>query len=258
MFIYSFFSMEGYNTIYVFTLENYYNIFFDPQHIYFILLVKTFIFSGVVTFICLAVAYPSAYYIVKEVKRTENKLLLTLLFAIPFFAGEIIRVLTIAHFLGPKGMINRLLGGIGLPALEFINYTDYSVIITLIYAQVAFMAIAIYLSLLNLDFNLIDVAKSYGASSFRAFKEITWPLSSPGVFVGVIVIFVPTCAHYLSPTFVGGPDSAMYGNIVVHQFQAAAAWTVGSALAIVLVVFALIIVLIFYKSIVRVKGGFWV
>ena len=258
MFVYSFYSMKGYVTIYEFTLDNYRNIFFDPNSIYLLMLGKSIIFSGTVTLICLALGYPIAYYIVKEVKKSENKLLLTLLFAVPFFAGELIRIYTISHFLGPRGLINKFLMAVGLQPLEVFNFTDYSVLITLTYVEVAFMTIAIYLSLINMNFNLIDVAKSYGASSFRAFREVTWPLSSTGVFVGVIVVFVPMLAHYLSTTFVGGPNSSLFGNIVVHQFQAAAAWTMGSALATVLVAVGLIIVVILYKLLVRFKEGFWI
>jgi ABC-type spermidine/putrescine transport system permease subunit I len=257
MFAYSFYSMRGYTTIYEFTLNNYLSIFADPNFVYLRMLAKSLLMAGVTTIICLVLAYPLAYFIAKDVKKEENKLYLLLLFAAPFFAGELIRTLAISYLLGPKGLINSVLNSLGLPPIKEIIYTDYSVLIALIYASLPFMIIAIYLSFVNFDFTLIEVAKTYGATNFQAFKEVTLPLTLPGVFIGVLVVFIPALANYIAPVFVGGPESMLYGNILTHQFGAAAAWTMGSALSVVLTLIVIVIILTLYRGVISFVKTQW-
>ncbi|MGY8995980.1 MAG: ABC transporter permease, partial [Alphaproteobacteria bacterium] len=87
------------------------------------------------------------------------------------------RVTGIQGVMGPVGVINLGLMNMGMQPIEFIMYTQTAVGIGIVYLFIPFMVTAIYLSLLNFDFELLEVAKINGAKPWRAFIEITWPLN---------------------------------------------------------------------------------
>ena len=92
------------------------------------------------------------------------------------------------------------------------------------------MLVAIYLSLLNFDFQLLEVAKVCGARPWQAFWQITWPLNWMGTAIGIVLVVIPTLAATVTPRFLGGPNGALYGNILEHQFGATGTWALGSAM----------------------------
>ena len=99
-------------------------------------------------------------------------------------------------------------------------YTNVASAVGLDYLWIPFMLLAIYLSLLNFDFELLEVAKVCGARPWRAFLEVTWPLNWMGTAIGIVLVFIPTFAASVTPRFLGGPNGAMFGNRLEHQFGA--------------------------------------
>jgi ABC-type spermidine/putrescine transport system permease subunit I len=98
------------------------------------------------------------------------------------------------------------------------------------------MILSIFLSLSTINFNLIDAASDAGASPARAFWEVTWPLSRPGVVVGSILVFVPTLSGNVVSQFVGGPNGTIIGNIIHSHFGESGEWAFGATLAIAIII----------------------
>jgi ABC-type spermidine/putrescine transport system permease subunit I len=111
------------------------------------------------------------------------------------------------------------------------------------------MVLAIYLSLLNFDFDLMEVAKVNGAPPWRAFFEVAWPLNRAGTAIGCVLVFIPTLGSSVSSQFLGGPNGALFGNILTHQFGATGTWALGSAMGVVLFLISLLVVAIVWKAI---------
>lgn len=111
------------------------------------------------------------------------------------------------------------------------------------------MVLAIYLSLLNFDFGLLEVAKVNGARPLRAFWEIAWPLNRAGSAIGVVLVFIPTLASAVTSQFLGGPNGALYGNILAQQFGATGTWAFGSAMGVVLFTISLLVLYLVWKSV---------
>jgi spermidine/putrescine transport system permease protein len=126
-------------------------------------------------------------------------------------------------------------------------YSNIATAIGLSYLWLPFLVLAIYLSLLNFDFDLLEVAKVNGARPLRAFWEVTWPLNRTGTAVGVVLVFIPTLASSITSQFLGGPNGALYGNILAHQFGATGTWAFGSAMGVVLFVISLLVILAVVK-----------
>ena len=95
------------------------------------------------------------------------------------------------------------------------------------------MVTAIYLSLVNFNFELLEVAKINGARPWRAFIEITWPLNWIGTAIGLVLVFIPCLASAVTPRFLGGPQATSFGMSLAQQFGETGTWALGSAMGVV-------------------------
>lgn len=256
--VFSFWRTESYTLIEDWNLANYATLAGDWTYIKFLL--RSLTMATLVSLACLIYAWPVALFLARYGGR--YRLILILLTAAPFLTGEVLRVTALQQILGPIGLINMALGNFGIAPIEALMYTSTATGIGLTYLWIPFMVLAIYLSLLNFDFELLEVAKVNGAKPLRAFFEITWPLNRTGTAIGVVLVFIPTLASSVTSQFLGGPDGALYGNILAHQFGATGTWALGSAMGVVLFLISIAMLTIVWFSVgdlrrsgVVVKGG---
>ncbi|MDH3688682.1 MAG: ABC transporter permease [Gammaproteobacteria bacterium] len=250
--VFSLWRTENYEIISDWNIENYKVILTTATYLKF--LGRSVLMALAVSAICLVYAYPVAYLIAKHGGRF--RLILILLTAAPFLTGVILRVTAIQHILGPIGLVNMALTTFGIEPIEVLMYSNIATAIGLVYLWIPFMILAIYLSLLNFDFELLEVAKVCGAKPWRAFIELTWPLNRMGTMIGIILVFVPTLAANVTPKFLGGVNGSLYGNILDHQFGATGTWALGSAMGVVLFVVSLVFIVIVWRSVNLRRSGF--
>ncbi len=250
--VFSFWRTESYELIPDWNIDNYTTVLGDWAYLQF--LIRSLIMASAVSLVCLIYAWPCAYLIAKHGGR--YRLVLVLLTAAPFLTGILRRVTAIQQILGPIGLINMGLTAFGLAPIEAIMYTNVASAIGLVYLWIPFMLLAIYLSLLNFNFELLEVAKVCGAKPWRAFLEITWPLNWMGTAIGIVLVFVPTFAASITPRFLGGPNGALFGNRLEHQFGATGTWALGSAMGVVLFVASLIVIGLVWRTVDVRRSGF--
>jgi len=250
--VFSFWRTESYNLIPDWNLDNYATLLGDPTYLTF--LWRSLVMALLVSLFCLIYAYPVAFLIAKHGGR--YRLILVLLTAAPFLTGIILRVTAIQHILGPTGLINMGLMNQGFEPIDALMYSNTASFIGLVYLWIPFMVLAIYLSLLNFNFELLEVAKVCGAKPWRAFLEVTWPLNWMGTAIGIVLVFVPTLAASVTPRFLGGVNGALYGNILQHQFGATGTWALGSAMGVVLFALSLIAIFVIWRSVNLHRSGF--
>jgi len=250
--VFSFWRTESYVLIPEWNLDNYRTLIGERTYLTF--LWRSIVMALAVSAVCLVYAYPVAYLIAKHGGR--YRLILVLLTAAPFLTGIILRVTAIQHILGPIGLVNMALTTFGFEPIEALMYSNIATAIGLVYLWIPFMVLAIYLSLLNFNFELLEVAKVCGARPWRAFVEITWPLNWMGTAIGIVLVFVPTLASTATPRFLGGVNGAMYGNILENQFGATGTWALGSSMGVVLFVVSLLFIVAVWHSVNLRRGGF--
>ncbi len=250
--VFSFWRTERYELIPEWNLNNYATVL--GEWVYLKFLVRSLVMAVVVSCVSLIYAWPCAYLIAKHGGR--YRLVLVLLTAAPFLTGIILRVAAMQQILGPIGLVNMGLMNFGLQPIEALMYTNVASAIGLVYLWIPFMLLAIYLSLLNFNFELLEVAKVCGAKPWRAFVEITWPLNWMGTAIGLVLVFIPTFAASLTPRFLGGPNGALFGNRLEHQFGATGTWALGSAMGVVLFAASLIVLGLIWRTINLRRVGF--
>ena len=218
----------------VFTLDNFKDVF-DP--IYLKVFTRSIIISGFATLLCLLIGYPVAYIITKAPISRRGTLIM--LFILPMWMNFLLRTYAWAAILGQNGLLSSFLGMFGI-TYNSILYTPFAVLIGMVYDFLPFMVLPIYTSLSKMDDNLIDAAHDLGASNFTVFRKIIFPLSMPGVFSGITMVFMPSVTSFAISRILGGGKTMLIGDLIEQQFTVVGNWNFGSAVSMVLTVVILI------------------
>jgi len=192
-------------------------------------------------FFCLILGYIPAYFFYKTESRFKPFLMIIVM--LPFWISFIIRTLSWINILGDSGLINHVLMKIGFIQTPIaMLYNEGAVIMGLLQYLLPFMILNIYVSLDGIDKSLAEAAKSLGCTEWQAFREVTLPLSLPGVSAGCLLVFVLTCGTYLPPMILGGPGNEMIANLIFKRVIGTLDWPFGSAISTILLVLLMIIV----------------
>jgi spermidine/putrescine transport system permease protein len=216
-----------------FTLENYAAVA-DP--VYLRIVVRSIVYAALTTLLCLVAGYPVAFLIGRASVRWRDALLMAVM--VPFWTSFLIRTYAWVTILKGEGVLNGALRWLGLitEPLELL-YTPGAVVLGLVYTFLPFMILPIYSSVEKLDGTLLEAALDLGAGPLRTFSRVVWPLTSPGVAAGVLLVFVPALGIYAVNDILGGGRVDMIGNVIEHQFKGNARnWPFGAALGTTLLV----------------------
>jgi spermidine/putrescine transport system permease protein len=223
------------------TLGNYQAL---NNYIYIRIFEKSFLIAGIATSLCLLFGYPFAYIIARTQSRFKNILLLLVI--IPFWTSSLIRSYALIAVIKAKGMLNTLLLALGLIDHPLqILFTNYAVMVGLVYNLLPFMVLPIMTNVERLDTRLIDAAHDLGASRFTTFRKIIIPLTMPGIIAGSILVFLPAMTIFYIPDILGGAKSILLGNLIQNQFLVAQNWPMGSMFSTVLTLLLATLIIIY-------------
>ena len=200
--------------IFTFTLENYGRVF-GP--VYLSVFARSVGYAALTTAICAVLAYPVAWCIARASATWRHRLLLLVM--IPFWTSFLIRTYAWMSILKSEGLLNGLLLYTRTIAAPFeMLYTPGAVILGLVYAYLPFMILPIYASAEKLDPALIEAAHDLGCGPWRAFARVVLPLTRPGLYAGVLMVFVPAIGMFAITDLMGGARVPMIGNVIQDQF----------------------------------------
>ncbi len=205
---------------------------------------NTLVLAPVGTLLCLLAAYPLAYFLAVKVDPRWRTLLLVLII-VPFWTSILIRTYAWIFILGGQG-IPRLLEFVGIEGVRLIN-TRFAVLTGIVYGYLPLMIFPIYVSLEKLDKRLLEAAADLGSSPAWAFRNITLPLSIPGIATGCMLVFILLMGEFLIPALLGGGKVFFVGNALVDLFLQSRNWAYGSAVAATLVIVMLVTVGLYMK-----------
>ncbi len=208
--------------------------------------VRSFIYAGAATLICLVVAYPLAYTIAFRAGRWRN----ALLFAVvaPFFTTYLIRTLAWETILSDQSPVVEVLKFIGaVPSGGHVLATGSAVIAGLTYNFLPFMLLPIYASLEQVDERLIEAAKDLYSSSRSAFWRVTLPLSAPGIVAGTLLTFIPAAGDYINAQFLGSAGNQMIGNVIQSLYKTQLDYPAAAALSFVLMALIMFAVIVYIR-----------
>ena len=204
---------------------------------------RSAVMAGSATFLCLILAYPLSYILVKSKYQT----LWLFLIIIPFWTSSLIRTYSLISILKIHGLLNTLLLKLHLISepLVFL-YSNFAVMCGLVYNLLPFMVLPIFSNMERFDFCLIEAAQDLGANRWVIFFRVFLPNTLSGVLAGSLMVFLPAMTLFYIPDILGGARSVLMGNLIQNQFLVVENWPQGAAISMVLTLI-LMVLLCFYR-----------
>jgi putative spermidine/putrescine transport system permease protein len=235
------------------SLDQYARFFSDPY--YAGSLGVTFGTALIVAAMTIVLAYPVAllYWRAGSLAR---KVMLVLLLA-PFYANIVVTVFGWIVLLAPGGVVNALLlnaGAITAP-IDFLN--GYAAVVILsVHRALPFVVLLLANALGTIDDDVLQCARVCGASAWRMFWTVVFPLSMPGVVASAVIAFSLTAAGFVIPRLVGGASGSRFAAVLMYQqITATQNWRFGAAIGVLLLVASIAAVAMGLRVARRLRAG---
>lgn len=195
--------------------------------------------SVIATAICLVVSYPVSFILSRMEKHKQATMLMIVM--LPMWMNFLLRTYAWMTLLGNNGVINYLLGLIGLGPFKLIN-TSGAVVLGMVYNYLPFMILPLYSVMVKIDKSVIEAASDLGCSGMSTLFRVIVPLSLPGITSGITMVFVPAISTFIISRMLGGGSNLLIGDLIEMQFLGNAYNPhLGAAISLVLMVIILVI-----------------
>ena len=241
IFVVSFWQATEFSIIPAFSLDNYAFLFGSP--VTYKVFLATFKYAFITWALTLAIGFTVAYYLAFHVQNQTTQIALFLLCTIPFWTSNIIRMISWIPFLGRNGIANSMLQSWGVidQPLEWLLYSDFSVILAFVHLYTLFMVVPIFNTMTRIDHSLIEAARDNGASGFQTLTHVIMPLTKPGIMIGTIFVLTLVMGDFITVRFMSGSQKANVGRLISNDI-ALLQYPSAAATAVILLVTVLIVI----------------
>ena len=247
LFVFSFFESKSFVTIYRPTLATW-SLMLESGR--WEVAVRTLRIALTVTLIELAIGFPFALWLAKVCRSKTTKATTLALLTIPFFLDISSRTIVWRAILGQNGLINSGLLSLGVvdAPLEWMLYTEWSVIFGMLVTYFPTMVLPIYLAMTFIDDTLIQASNDLGASNAQTLVNVILPLSLPGIMAGIVFTLGPALAAWVEPGMLGGGFVNLLSNSVESAYTALKYPVVAALSTFVILLLSLLFVLLIAVS----------
>ena len=203
----------------------------DKERIYLYLFFKTFFISGVITLICLLLAFPVAHLL--AVLPMSKSSLLMILVLLPFWTSLLVRTTSWIALLQEQGIVNDLLVGLGVIGEDgriAAMYNMTGTIVAMSHVLLPFMILPLYSVMRVIPPSYARAARSLGATSWTTFRRVYLPQTLPGIAAGSLLVFILAVGYYITPALVGGSEGILISNMISANMKNSN-WSLAAALA---------------------------
>ena len=241
----SFFDYNTTQIIPAFLLQNYEELLLSP--VTWQTYLQTLQFSLITWALTLLIGFTIAYYLAFYVRSPTWQMVLFLVCTIPFWTSNIIRMISWIPFLGRNGLMNSALLQLGLiqQPLEFLLFSNFSVVLAYVHLYTLFMVVPIFNSMVRIDRSLLEAARDGGASGWQTLWNVILPLCKPGIAIGSIFVVTIVMGDFVTVRLMSGGQTASVGLMMMNamsllQYPAAAANAVVLLILVLLTVAAML------------------
>ncbi len=208
----------------------------DNERIYLYLFAKTFFVSGLITVICLLLAFPVAHLLATLPMAKSSLLMIMVL--LPFWTSLLVRTTAWIALLQEQGIVNDILVGLGLITEDgrlTMMYNMTGTIVAMTHVLLPFMVLPLYSVMKVIPPSYARAARSLGATSWTTFRRVYLPQTLPGIAAGSLLVFILAVGYYITPALVGGADGALISNMIAANMKNSN-WSLAAAVAGMLLV----------------------
>jgi len=243
--IVSFWGATEYSIYPAFQFDNYQFLFNSP--VTYTVFFNTLKYAAITWAFTLVIGFAVAYFLAFEIRSLKWQIALFLLCTIPFWTSNIIRMISWIPFLGRNGLANSTLISWGVidEPLEWLLFSDFSVILAFVHLYTLFMVVPIFNSMMRIDRSLIEAARDCGANGFQTLWNVIVPLCKPGIMIGTIFVTTLVMGDFITVRFMSGSQRANVGRLISNdisllQYPSAAATAVVLLCSVLIVIAVLL------------------
>lgn len=209
-------------------------------------LARTLGISLGVTAICLLLAYPLAYVVVRQ-SRTMQAVMLTFVL-LPFWTSILVRSAAWLVLLQTHGVVNDALISMSIVSAPLkLVYSRAGTVLAMVHIQLPFTFLPIYSVMKSIPNDYTRAASSLGAGPGYAFRRVYLPLTLPGVAAGCLLTFILCLGYYITPALLGGPSDQMLSYYVAYYLNQNVNWSMAAAVSLVLLLITLAIYVLYVR-----------
>jgi len=221
------------------TFENYISIYESTTYIS---LLWSLGLAAVTVVILILISYPVAYGLVRVFGRWST--LITLLFVIPLFVSENVRLYGWLLFFIKNGVLLGTLKSLFGVEWDSILFTKGIVLFGMVYVHIPYMLFPLTLGISMVPEETREAAFDLGASRWQVFREVELPLSLPGLIIGCLLTFVLAVGAIAESKVLGGQVVIPIAHDIEIAFTYAQNWPLGAALSVLLMLIVATLVLL--------------
>jgi spermidine/putrescine transport system permease protein len=227
------------------SIEAYTSLLTDP--LYLEIARTTVIIATSAMVIQLVVGIPLAYIMAFKAGRFEIPMLLGLVVLDEL--NPVVRIYAWRMLLGRNGILNGALESLGIidQPIDALLFNKAAVIVVLSTGWITYTIIPLYASMKAIDPKLFQAAQDLGAGWWTIARRILLPLAAPGIFIAILLVYIPLFTDFAAPTLVGGTSSYMLGQAVNALILDEGNLAGGSALSLMLLGVSGILAVIAYR-----------
>ena len=198
-------------------------------------------FALIATVVCLLIGYPLAYFMSRQSAKAQKILLVLIM--LPMWCNLLIRTYALMALLDNGGLLNALLGRLGLEPLPIVG-SYFGVILGMVYDFLPYMVLPIFTAMTKLDKRFIEASSDLGCNSWQTMTKVIMPLTLSGVVSGVTMVFVPSISTFYISQKLGAGKIDLVGDTIERLFQNVSTYNVGAAMSLVMMILIIISVAI--------------
>jgi spermidine/putrescine transport system permease protein len=212
-------------------------------------LLRTLVYVVLASAICLAVAFPVAYYVARLAGRRRG-LILALLIA-PFWISYMMRMLAWVNLLADDGLVNKALGlGIFDVHITWLSGRSLVVVLGLVYGYVPYMILPLYAGLDRLPQSTLEAARDLGANRVSAFVRVVVPMCRSTLVAAVLLTCLPMLGdYYTNDLLSASPQTSMVGNLINETVLTPGETGYAGAFVMIVLVVSLLPMLYYVRSV---------
>lgn len=178
-------------------------------------------------------AFPASYAIAFKLSDTARRWAIFLM-VIPFFTSYLVRVYSWQIFLSDNGIINVILGGIGLGPFQMLNTVGATMIgyLTLAFPLVVLLQL---FSLVFIDRTLIEAAHNLRCGRLRTVFEVVIPSARTGLVIAALFCFILAFGDFVSPVYLGGGEPTTLSILITDTTKSGQQWPRAAVIALTMI-----------------------
>ena len=215
------------------TLAGYLSFFQDAnaRFIYW----RTLRLGLIVTITATILCYPASYILARLPARRRSFLMSLVI--LPLMTNPVARTYAWLIILGRSGLINKLLLGLGLAEEpQRLIFTEGAIVVGLAQLFLPLMVLPLVSAMENIPEDVIEAARSLGASKFTTFVRVIAPLSADGLVLGGTLVFTGSITAFVTPAILGGSRVLVLSTLLRQRALTVGDWQGATVIAMIMIV----------------------